>query len=110
VSYLSEFPADYEVPPVFLRWTQLGLLVDASWHNDACPKFEYYLPNDPKAGIRIWVDAATPDDREVQGSKRFTVSLFDAQDHEETWLTTDCLEDVIKYMSEHWGVVLPGQV
>jgi hypothetical protein len=51
--------------------------VDASWGNDAAPKFRV-----PGTGLRVWVDGRDPDTRELPWP-RFSVELLSREDEEE---------------------------
>jgi hypothetical protein len=68
--------------------------VDTSWHNDACPSIEGF-------GLRIWLDYAEPERREM-GSEhpRFTVVQLDAEGE------LDSDPDALPlFMSDHWSEV-----
>jgi len=60
----TEFGDDYEVPPTITNDPEL---VDVSWHNDACPSFEF-------AGRRLWVEHPIPTFREVAPGHAFAVT------------------------------------
>jgi hypothetical protein len=65
--------------------------VDASWGNDAAPKFRV-----PGTGLRVWVDGRDPDTRELPWP-RFSVELLSREDEE---------EPVVLYSGEEWNEVL----
>jgi hypothetical protein len=60
--------------PQFLR--DRGL-IDESWHNDACPKAVKQLPDGTV--LAVWVENDDPEKREIPGSAKFTVSIYDQE-------------------------------
>lgn len=63
-TYTSEFP-DFppaDMPAIPADWQ------DESWHNDSCPSF--YAPG---KGVRVFVDYADPDLRDIPDMPRFSV-------------------------------------
>lgn len=60
---------------------------DISWHNDTCPSFE------PVEGVSVFIDFATPEDREVPDRPRYTVY-------------SPGEDDVVGYHTDDWTEVL----
>ncbi|MDK9702496.1 MAG: hypothetical protein OEL20_05100 [Sulfuritalea sp.] len=59
----TEFP---DFPPLDFKPATFGLVVDTSWHNDACPSFE----TDDRL-FRLWVSEPDPADRVMREMPRF---------------------------------------
>jgi hypothetical protein len=77
--YLREFPCfDYDLP-------ELPGYVDASWHNDACPKIQRALGD---ALVTVWCDYASRDRRELMGS-RYAIAVTLPDDSPVEILATD---------------------
>lgn len=70
----SEFGLDYQPPQEILDAVAARQLADISWRNDAAPCFE--LAGQHGDGARLWVDAAEPAHREMDGP-RFLVVIGD---------------------------------
>lgn len=72
-NWKTEFP-DFDGMPELPKG-----LRDASWHNDACPKFIIWEDDEsPKfQWITLWVDWANPDHREVSTSCRYLITATD---------------------------------
>ncbi len=71
----QEHGPDYAVPYAI---TQFEGLTDNSWHNDACPKFDVPVTNDPYCEllITLWVEHPDPEQRESGSeSSRFIVAI-----------------------------------
>jgi hypothetical protein len=66
----SEFGSDYAAPA---ELTSNPAFKDASWGNDIAPKFE--VVSNPR--VLLWVDHPTHAEREVPGSDRFWVAVYD---------------------------------
>lgn len=82
MSYKSEFPPDFTVPPEILAHPDI---VDTSWHNDISPSFtlkHYERKNDLPIGV-LWVNHPDPTLRELP-AKRFVVCDVNGKDILET--------------------------
>lgn len=65
--------------------------VDTSWHNDVCPS--WVTPS----GIKVLIDHAVPEKREVRGSRAFTAWSVETG---ELLLATDNWADLLKRVSQ----------
>jgi hypothetical protein len=93
MSYRIAFPniPPSEMPDVPASW------VDASWHHDACPS--YYALSGAWGALRVFVDRASPDDREVPGYARFGLAYIAPDDDTSTVFETDAFGDVLEYVA-----------
>lgn len=86
MSYHHEFPdfgtMDVTIPAGF---------ADSSWHNDVCPSYE--KPVRPGVWLKVWVDYADADLREI-GGPRFALQLCD-DDGARDIITTDDWADIL---------------
>jgi hypothetical protein len=71
--------------------------IDASWHNDVCPSF--YAASGAWGALRVFVDRASPDDREVPGYARFGLAYIAPDDDTSTVFETDAFGDVLEYVA-----------
>jgi hypothetical protein len=60
--YKNEFPDYDDDLSWYISTVEPYGFVDASWHNDACPRLENH-----RIGVRIWVDYSDPNLRESCG-------------------------------------------
>jgi len=93
MSYRIAFPniPPSEMPDVPASW------VDASWHHDACPS--YYALSGAWGALRVFVDRASPDDREVPGYARFGLAYIAPDDDTSTVFETDAFGAVLDYVA-----------
>jgi hypothetical protein len=63
-----DFPAD-DMPAIPQGFE------DSSWHNDSCPNF-----TSEELGLRIWIDYADPEQREIREGSRFSLEPADNLD------------------------------
>lgn len=93
MTYQTEFP-DFdpatmpEIPPGF---------VDEAWKNDICPCF-----HNAARGLRIWVDYADRERRELPDTERFTVTMCEDDEDVKELLTTDDW-DAVEKLIDWWG-------
>jgi hypothetical protein len=55
--WIQEFGAEYAIPAEIETLVDAGVLADASWHNDLCPKFEMEVNT---VRLLVWVEALNP--------------------------------------------------
>lgn len=101
MTYREEFP-DFDpadMPAIPSDWA------DESWHNDACPSF--YVGCDAIDELRIYIDYADPDRREVKGNGRYIVL---AGDDSECLLESDDWNAVLRFVNElnEWQILESG--
>lgn len=82
---------------------------DTSWHNDTCPSFhisDVVVTSEGNNGyIRVYVDHANEDEREVQESARFGVCLLDEDmDYLEDVMNTNSWLEVLTAVKQLEGV------
>ena len=102
-AYKVEFnQADYNIPAFLLEapWE------DESWHNDACPSFV-----NRERRIKIWVEATSPDWREMHAQFYVVGGLWADDEHDQIdWdvelYETEDVDDLIRFLEEvkpDWG-------
>jgi hypothetical protein len=93
MSYRVAFPntPPSEMPDVPASW------VDASWHHDTCPS--YYALSGAWGALRVFIDRASPNDREVPGYARFGLAYIAPDDDTSTVFETDAFDDVLDYVA-----------
>lgn len=91
---LLEFPSfdQSTLPEIPEDW------IDASWGNDACPKFE--MPWDPET--IVFIDFADPNDRELPNSTRFCACSYEFAD---PFIDTDDWSEIMAWEAKARGVV-----
>lgn len=81
-TYRTEFPDfDPATMPIIPAW------LDTSWHNDTCPSFQ-------SETVRIFIDYADPQQREIAESVRYSVHAND-----------NAMADVLFY-ADDWLAIL----
>lgn len=109
-----DFPAD--AIPWLPGWT------DKSWHNDVCPSFlrTFTVPDDAgesKWLAVLWGDWPDRSMRELPGSERFTLVLYDVTAGESAWdkyysgehdfqAYGETLEEVVEKLNDRFGLSL----
>jgi len=90
--YRTEFPdIEFELdtmPAIPSAW------LDTSWHNDSCPSFQC-------GALRIFVDYANAEDREVPEAPRYSVHLWEGD--YPALLATDDWQAVLDFVVAHEG-------
>ena len=66
---------------------------DVSYGNDTCPSFEF-------KGFQIFIDNENPNEREIQGGKRFVIIDSDRYGYGETLLETDNFFKVLEFVND----------
>jgi len=87
----SDFDAMPEIPE---NWT------DISWHNDSCPSFEC-------GKLRIYVDYANPESREVATPFRFGVTADDNDGNGVSLLDSDDWTEVLTFVAHATDKLAP---
>ncbi|SIO50051.1 hypothetical protein SAMN05443247_06618 [Bradyrhizobium erythrophlei] len=68
---------------------------DNSWHNDSCPNF-----TSAELGLRIWIDFADPEQREISEGCRFTLEPSDNEDTITEPISTDDWAVILEAIEE----------
>lgn len=91
--WASEFCLEYAVPALVSTLITLGILMDASWHNDVCPCFKLQGQSAGADKLILWTDHPNSDQREVKGEARFCVTV--ELEAATPLINTDSLEDAL---------------
>ncbi len=93
MTYQTEFPDFRDMPSdIPAAWR------DSSWHNDACPSFEFMAAGQGDSNYQravVWIAESNPAEREFPNSKRFLVSYLEGE--------TECFDAM---ESDNWDSAL----
>lgn len=96
MTYQTEFP-DFpaaDMPDIPATWR------DISWHNDACPCFEFMTGGEGDSNYQsavVWIAERDPAAREFQNGKRFLISYREGFTESLDVLETDDWAAVLAY-------------
>lgn len=96
MSYQTEFP-DFpaaDMPDIPTTWR------DVSWHNDACPCFEFMAAGPSDSNYQsaiVWIAERDPAAREFQTGKRFYICYREGETETLDVLETDDWAEVLAY-------------
>jgi hypothetical protein len=91
MKYPTEFP---DFPATDMPATPQGF-ADNSWHNDSCPNF-----TSEELGLRIWIDYADKEQREVPEASRFVLEPSDNADNITDPIVTDDWAVILEAVEE----------
>ena len=101
-TWKTEFGVEYAIPKEIIDLCVERVLIDESWHNDACPSFRVAVTGecgDPNATI-LWIEHPYPKERESGCGDtigpRFLFSKFIG----ETLFGTENLEEAIAFLNK----------
>lgn len=102
MSFVEEFPADYEVPGLVVHLVREGAIEDLSSGNDVSPSFGRAFP-DGQPVVRLWVDHPVRSHREYASAKRFRVDVGPDGSQPEAAFDFDELEDALGVLFRELG-------
>jgi hypothetical protein len=89
--YLTAFP---DFPPADMPAIPQGF-EDSSWHNDSCPSF-----TSEELGLRIWIDFADPEQRDITEGSRFALEPSESLDNITDPICTDDWQAILDAVEE----------
>lgn len=103
-NWIKEFGADYRIPKEIDCLVDAGILIDVSWHNDACPSFTVSAHADSEDAsemIRLFVEHQQQDKREDADEKLRYVLISAGNELRYTGNSVDTVTAVVhELMSE----------